>query len=258
MLLFFNNFATTLALPCSDTDTTLYLQDMTGLPVPGADTFKITLQTPQTNDIEIVDVTAIDVPSKTITVVRGREFTIAKPFLIGAWVEGRLTRGILESFEPAPHNHDGVYSPLGHDHFGVYAEFGHDHAGVYEPLDAETVRRNIATEFTAQQNFAAVALADGANISWDLETQQAAIVTINGARTLDNPTNMVAGGTYELGVVQGIGGDTLAFGSLYDFGDAGTPALSTIVGKLDILTFVCDGGRLHGVASAGHTYAGAL
>ena len=36
-----------------------------------------------------------------------------------------------QTFPPATHNHDLVYSILAHDHSGVYAILAHDHSGVY-------------------------------------------------------------------------------------------------------------------------------
>jgi hypothetical protein len=125
----------------------------------------------------------------------------------------------------------------------------------HEPVDAKIVRSNATTVFTKQQNFSQGTLADGANISWNLDNDQVAKVTINGARTLDNPTNVVDGGTYVLKVIQGTGGDTLAYGANFDFGAEGAPTLSATSGKMDLMTFV--GGassKMHYVGiSKGHT-----
>lgn len=101
--------------------------------------------------------------------------------------------------------------------------------------------------FTAQQNFASNALTDGASIAWNLNTQQAAHVTIGGNRTLANPTNMVNGGTYVLRVVQdGTGTRTLAYGANYTWPGGNIPVLSTAAGAVDVLTFLSDGVNMYG------------
>lgn len=101
--------------------------------------------------------------------------------------------------------------------------------------------------WTGQQYFAQQTLTDGVNISWNLNTQQTAVVTLAGNRTLDNPTNMVAGGTYILRVVQdGTGSRTLAYGANYLWPGGTAPTLSTAANAVDILTFVSDGTNMYG------------
>lgn len=119
--------------------------------------------------------------------------------------------------------------------------------------DLETNVKGTKRAYTKQQNFGTATLADGANISWNLDDAQSAKVTLEGNRTLDNPTNMVDGGTYVLRVKQdATGSRTLSFGSAYDFGEAGEPVLTTTANKVDILTFISDGTKMFGVTSKGH------
>lgn len=57
--------------------------------------------------------------------------------------------------------------------------------------------------------------------------------------TLANPTNPTDGQEIRVQVTQGGSGSyTLAYGTAYDFGAAGSPTLSTAVGAIDVLTFV--------------------
>jgi hypothetical protein len=57
--------------------------------------------------------------------------------------------------------------------------------------------------------------------------------------TLGNPSNPVDGQTIKSQITQGTGGSfTLAYGSAYDFGAAGSPTLSTTAAKVDVLGFV--------------------
>lgn len=109
--------------------------------------------------------------------------------------------------------------------------------------------------YTSQQNFTIATLADGPNIAWDLVTQQVAQVTLAGNRTLDNPTNIVAGGTYLLFVIQdGTGSRTLTFASNYSFGDEGAPTLSLVAGKIDLISFAAnpDANKMFGAVKLGY------
>jgi len=106
--------------------------------------------------------------------------------------------------------------------------------------------------YTKQQNFGTTTLSDGANISWDLADNQVSKVTLAGNRTLDNPTNMVDGGTYILRVIQDATGTrTLAYGSAYKFPNGDDPVLSTTAADVDFITFISDGTSMFGVFSGG-------
>jgi len=109
---------------------------------------------------------------------------------------------------------------------------------------------NEVHSYTKQQNFGTTTLTDGANISWDLDNNQVSKVTLAGNRTLDNPTNMVDGGTYILRVIQdATGSRTLAYGSAYKWPLNVTPVLSTGANDVDIISFVSDGTFMFGVVS---------
>jgi hypothetical protein len=126
----------------------------------------------------------------------------------------------------------------------------HAHSGTYEPADADIAKTDEANEYTAAQNFNATALTDAANIAWDLAANQVASVTLEGSRTLDNPTNMVDGATYMLTVKQdATGSRTLAYGTAYKWPGGTAPTLSTGANAVDILSFVSDGASMFGVAS---------
>lgn len=102
--------------------------------------------------------------------------------------------------------------------------------------------------WTGQQYFSEATLVDGASIAWNLSTNQTAAVTLAGNRTLANPTNMAAGSTYVLRVVQGSGGShTLAYGTAYKWPGGTAPTLSTTAGAVDIITFYTDGTSMFGV-----------
>lgn len=107
-----------------------------------------------------------------------------------------------------------------------------------------------AQSFTRAHGFAVTTLTDEANIAWDLSANQVARVTLGGNRTLSNPTNKVEGNVYVLIVKQdGTGGRTLSFSSDYKFAGGIAPTITTTANKADVLTFVCEGTNLLGVAS---------
>ncbi len=125
-----------------------------------------------------------------------------------------------------------------------------DVGSVVQGYDAATAKTDVAQEYTATQNFNATTLTDGASIAWDAAANQVASVTLAGNRTLANPTNMKDGATYILTVKQdATGSRTLAYGSAYKWPGGTAPVLSTAANAVDILTFVCDGTNMYGVAS---------
>jgi hypothetical protein len=118
-----------------------------------------------------------------------------------------------------------------------------------QAYDAATAYTDTAHEWTATQNFNATTLTDAANISWNAAANQVCSVTLTDNRTLDNPTNMVDGGTYILRVIQDAGGgNTLAYGNAYLWPGGVAPVLSTAGDAVDILTFVSNGSVMYGVA----------
>ena len=83
------------------------------------------------------------------------------------------------------------------------------------------------------------ALTDGTNISVDLNAGQNFTVTLAGNRTLDNPTNCVAGQVGSIFVVQdGTGSRTLAYGTSWDFPAGTAPTLSTDADAIDRIDYI--------------------
>lgn len=103
--------------------------------------------------------------------------------------------------------------------------------------------------WTGQQNFGAVALTStGGHIAWNLNTAQVAKHTATENTTLDNPTNMVDGGTYIFRYTQNASSaKTLAFGSAYKWPSGNTPLVTPTLSAVDIFTFVSDGTNMYGV-----------
>lgn len=101
---------------------------------------------------------------------------------------------------------------------------------------------DVAGDWNKQQYFGETTLTDATNISWNLAEAQVAVVTLGGNRTLDNPTNMVAGATYQLRIVQdGTGARSLSFGSAYKFPGGSTPFNSLTPNAVDIMCCTSNG-----------------
>lgn len=120
-------------------------------------------------------------------------------------------------------------------------------AGVIE-INNGTASSYAAIRAAAFEN-AQGTLTSGATIAWDVRAKQSAILTLGTNATLSNPTNMVAGTTYMLVVIQdGTGSRTLGYGTAYKWPGGAAPVLSTAAGSRDVLTFIYDGTYMLGVA----------
>lgn len=112
-----------------------------------------------------------------------------------------------------------------------------------------------AQTFTAGQRGEITTLTDGANISVDLAASNNFTVTLAGNRTLDNPTNIVAGQSGSIFIVQdGTGSRTLAYGSYYDFAGGTAPTLSTTAAAVDRIDMIVRSGTsIHCVFTANYS-----
>jgi hypothetical protein len=82
-------------------------------------------------------------------------------------------------------------------------------------------------------------LTDGATITPNFDTNQNFSVTLGGNRTLANPSNIDAGQTGSIFVVQdGTGSRTLSFGAYWKFPGGTAPTLSTAAGSVDRIDYI--------------------
>jgi hypothetical protein len=82
-------------------------------------------------------------------------------------------------------------------------------------------------------------LTDGATITPDFDANQNFSVTLGGNRTLANPSNIDAGQTGSIFVVQdGTGSRTLSFGAYWKFAGGTAPTLSTAAGSVDRIDYI--------------------
>jgi len=104
----------------------------------------------------------------------------------------------------------------------------------------------LATETTNGQTVtggvrgAITTLTDAATIAVDMDDNNNFKVTLAGNRTLGNPTNVVAGQTGFIEVIQdGTGSRTLAFSSNFRFVGGSAPTLTTTASAKDVLAYAC-------------------
>lgn len=103
------------------------------------------------------------------------------------------------------------------------------------PLVART---DTVQTFTVAQRGSITTLTDGATITPDFAANNHYQITLGGNRTLANPTNVVAGQSGVIRVVQdGTGSRTLAYGSNFKFSNGAAPVLTTTANAVDLLVY---------------------
>lgn len=114
---------------------------------------------------------------------------------------------------------------------------------------AMTLDVGVTRTYTKAQGFGETTLTDASTISWDARINQTTKVTLGGNRTMAAPTNLVAGFTYIIRVIQdGTGSRTITWNAVFKWSVGSAPTLSTGAGKVDLISFYCDGTNLIGSA----------
>ena len=116
-------------------------------------------------------------------------------------------------------------------------------------------RTDTAQAFTAAQRGSISTLTDGATITPDFALANNYTVTLGGNRTLANPTNLTAGQSGSIFVVQdGTGSRTFAYGSFWDFIGGTAPTLTTTANAVDRIDYVVrTTGSIHAVFTANYS-----
>jgi hypothetical protein len=84
-----------------------------------------------------------------------------------------------------------------------------------------------------------VSLTDGTSIAVDFNSGQNFAVQLAGNRTLESPTNCVAGQTGSILIIQdGTGGRTLSYGANWKFPAGTAPTLSTAISAVDRVDYI--------------------
>ena len=112
-----------------------------------------------------------------------------------------------------------------------------DIGSTIQAFDADTAKTDTAQTFTAAQRATITTLTDGATITPDFAASNNYTVTLAGNRTIANPTNLVAGQSGSIFLVQGSTGYTGAWGSSWDFTTGTAPTLSAAT-KVDRVDYI--------------------
>jgi hypothetical protein len=108
-----------------------------------------------------------------------------------------------------------------------------------QAYDSDTTKNDANNTFTLAQRGSITTLADGANISSDMNNNNYFTVTLAGNRILDNPSNPTAGQSGSIFVIQdGSGSRTLSYGSYWDWPAGAAPTLTTTANMIDRIDYV--------------------
>lgn len=108
-----------------------------------------------------------------------------------------------------------------------------------QAYDADTAKTDVAQTYTAAQRAEITTLTDGATITPDFADSNNFTVTLGGNRTIANPSNLVAGQSGSIFIVQdGSGSRTASWGSYWDFIGGTVPTLSTGQNAVDRIDYI--------------------
>jgi hypothetical protein len=106
--------------------------------------------------------------------------------------------------------------------------------------DADTAKTDVSQTFTAGQRAEITTLTDAATITPDFADSNNFTITLGGNRTIANPTNIVAGQSGSIFIIQDNSGNrTASWGSYWDFIGGTAPVLSTAGDSIDRIDYIC-------------------
>ena len=126
-----------------------------------------------------------------------------------------------------------------------------DIGSTIQAFDADTAKTDVAQTFTAAQRGTITTLTDGATVTPDFAASNNYTLTLGGNRTIANPTNLTAGQSGSIFLVQdGTGSRTAAWGSYWNFAGGVAPVLTTAASAVDRVDYVVrSASSIHAVAT---------
>ena len=107
-----------------------------------------------------------------------------------------------------------------------------------QAYDADTAKTDVAQSFTAAQRGSYVTLTDAATVAIDLSLGNHFQVTLGGNRVIGAPTNVVAGQSGVIRLVQdGTGSRTASWNSVFKFPGGTAPTLTTAANSVDLVAY---------------------
>ena len=126
-----------------------------------------------------------------------------------------------------------------------------DIGSTIQAFDADTAKTDVAQTFSAAQRGTITTLTDGATVTPDFAASNNYTLTLGGNRTIANPTNLTAGQSGSIFLVQdGTGSRTAAWGSYWNFAGGVAPVLTTVASAVDRVDYVVrSASSIHAVAT---------
>jgi hypothetical protein len=107
-----------------------------------------------------------------------------------------------------------------------------------QSYDADTAKTDVVQSFTAAQRGTYVTLTDAATVAIDLSLGNHYQVTLGGNRTIGAPTNVVAGQSGVIRLVQdATGSRTASWNSAFKFPGGTAPTLTTAANSVDLVAY---------------------
>ena len=121
--------------------------------------------------------------------------------------------------------------------------------------DADTAKTDVAQSFTAAQRGSITTLTSAATVTPDFAVANNYTLTLAHNATIANPTNLTAGQSGSIFLVQdGTGSRTGSWGSYWDFAGGTAPTLTTTANAVDRIDYVVRSSTsIHAVATLNYS-----
>ena len=124
-----------------------------------------------------------------------------------------------------------------------------------QAFDADTAKTDVAQTFTAAQRSTITTLTSGATVTPDFAASNNYTLTLGQNLTIANPTNLTAGQSGSIFLVQdGTGSRTASWGSYWDFAGGTAPVLTTTAAGIDRVDYIVRSSTsIHAVATLAYS-----
>jgi hypothetical protein len=121
----------------------------------------------------------------------------------------------------------------------VVAEIADEVGTTVQAFDADTAKTDVAQTFTAAQRSTITTLTSGATVTPDFAASNNYTLTLGQNLSIANPTNLTAGQSGSIFLVQdGTGSRTASWGSYWDFAGGTAPVLTTTAAGIDRVDYI--------------------
>ena len=130
-----------------------------------------------------------------------------------------------------------------------------DIGSTIQAYDADTAKTDVAQTFSAAQRGTITTLTSGATVTPDFAASNNYSLTLDQNLTIANPTNLTAGQSGSIFLVQdGTGSRTGSWGSYWDFAGGVAPVLTTTAAGVDRVDYVVRSSTsIHAVATLAYS-----